>query len=47
VREISEVSDAVRGLRGYRLHRVCFPPEAKDEVYALYHRHPNAGAAAK
>jgi HD superfamily phosphohydrolase len=45
VREISEVSDAVRGLRGYRLDRVCFPPEAKDEVYALYHRHPNAGVA--
>jgi uncharacterized protein len=45
VREISEVSEAVRGLRGYRLHRVCFPPEVKDEVYAIYHRHPNAGAA--
>jgi hypothetical protein len=45
VREISEVSDAVRGLRGYRLHRVCFPPEVKDEVYALYHQHPGAGAA--
>jgi len=38
VREISEVSDAVRGLRGYRLHRVCFPDEAKEEVYALYHK---------
>ena len=37
VREISEVSDAVKGLRGYRLHRVCFPPEVKDEIYALYH----------
>jgi uncharacterized protein len=37
LREISEVSESVRGLRGYRLHRVCFPPEAKDEVYALYH----------
>jgi hypothetical protein len=45
VREISEVSDAVRGLRGYRLHRVCFPPEVKDEVYALYHRGPSADAA--
>src|ERR687886_1376337 len=45
VREISEVSDAVRGLRGYRLHRVCFPPEVKEEVYALYHQHPGAGAA--
>jgi len=37
LREISEVSESVRGLRGYRLHRVCFPPEAKEEVYALYH----------
>ncbi|HEX8118119.1 MAG TPA: hypothetical protein VF521_12670, partial [Pyrinomonadaceae bacterium] len=46
VREISEVSDAVRGLRGYQLHRVCFPPEVKDEVYNLYHRRPSADAAA-
>jgi hypothetical protein len=38
IREISEVSEAVRGLqRGYELHRVCFPPEVKEEVYALYH----------
>jgi HD superfamily phosphohydrolase len=45
VREISEVSDAVRGLRQYQLHRVCFPPEVKDEVYSLYHRGAGAGAA--
>jgi len=39
IREISEVSEAVRGLqRGYQLHRVCFPPEVKGEVYELYHR---------
>jgi hypothetical protein len=38
IREISEVSDVVRGLqRGYELHRVCFPPEVKEEVYRLYH----------
>lgn len=38
IREISEVSDAVRGLqRGYELHRVCFPPEVKEAVYELYH----------
>jgi HD superfamily phosphohydrolase len=38
IREISEVSDAVRGLqRGYELHRVCFPPEVKEDVYRLYH----------
>jgi len=40
IREISEVSNVVRGLqRGYELHRVCFPAEVKDEVYAIYHRH--------
>ena len=38
IREISEVSEAVRGLRrGYELHRVCFPAEVKDEIYRLYH----------
>jgi HD superfamily phosphohydrolase len=38
IREISEISDAVRGLRrGYELHRVCFPSEVKDEIYCLYH----------
>jgi len=37
--EISEVSDIARSLqRGYRLHRVCFPPEVKSEIYALYRR---------
>lgn len=39
IKEISEVSDVVRGLQhGYQLHRVCFPAEAKEEIYALYHR---------
>jgi uncharacterized protein len=38
IREISEVSPAVRGLQeGYRIHRVCFPDEVKDEVNELYH----------
>lgn len=38
IREITEVSDVVRGLqRGYELHRVCFPAEVKTEVYKLYH----------
>jgi HD superfamily phosphohydrolase len=38
IREISEVSNVVRGLQqGYELHRVCFPAEVKDEVYAIYH----------
>ncbi|MBK9765668.1 MAG: hypothetical protein IPP63_00860 [Chloracidobacterium sp.] len=39
VREISEVSSAVRGLQqGYRIHRVCFPAELKDEIAAIYHK---------
>jgi uncharacterized protein len=38
VSEISEISNVVRGLqRGYELHRVCFPAEVKNEVYAHYH----------
>lgn len=43
IREISEVSEVVRGLRrGYELHRVCFPAEVKDEVYRLYHASSSA-----
>src|SRR5690242_19711687 len=39
IREISEVSNVVRGLQQpYELHRVCFPAEVKNEVYELYHR---------
>jgi hypothetical protein len=38
IREISEVSQVVRGLQqGYELHRVCFPAEVKNEMYTLYH----------
>lgn len=38
IREISEVSAAVRGLQeGYRIHRICFPPEVKDDIAKLYH----------
>lgn len=37
IREISEVSAAVRGLqKGYRIHRVCFPAEMQDEIAKLY-----------
>jgi HD superfamily phosphohydrolase len=33
IREISEVSAAVRGLqKSYQMHRVCFPPELKKEI---------------
>jgi HD superfamily phosphohydrolase len=39
IREISEVSSAVRGLlEGYRIHRVYFPAEIKDEVQRLYRK---------
>lgn len=38
IREISEVSAAVRGLqKGYRIHRVAFPAELKDKIATLYH----------
>ena len=38
IREISEVSAAVRGLQeGYRIHRICFPAELKEQIGALYH----------
>ncbi|HTH51853.1 MAG TPA: HD domain-containing protein [Pyrinomonadaceae bacterium] len=37
IREISEVSPAVRGLQsGYRIHRICFPAEAEESVRRLY-----------
>ena len=39
IREISEVSPAVRGLqKAYQIHRLCFPAELKDEVAGMYHR---------
>lgn len=39
IREISSVSSAVRGLQeGYRVHRICFPAELKDNVANLYHK---------
>jgi len=39
IREISEVSSAVRGLqKGYRIHRLCFPSELTGQVAALYHK---------
>ncbi|HCA59102.1 MAG TPA: hypothetical protein DEP46_14100 [Blastocatellia bacterium] len=39
IREISEVSSAVRGLQqGYRIHRLCFPDELRREIADLYHR---------
>jgi len=34
-REISEISDVVRGLSGYSIDRVCFPAELNDEMSRL------------
>ena len=39
IREISEVSSAVRGLQAeYSIHRICFPAELQNEIAGLYHR---------
>jgi HD superfamily phosphohydrolase len=47
IREISEISAAIRGLqKGYQIHRVCFPPELKGEISALYHSKKAAGGEA-
>lgn len=35
IREISEVSQVVRGMRGYHIHRLCFPAEVAGAVAAL------------
>ncbi|PYT03698.1 MAG: hypothetical protein DMF60_17545, partial [Acidobacteria bacterium] len=35
IREISEISDVVRGMRGYRIDRVCVPVEIADEMSLL------------
>lgn len=41
IREISEVSAAVRGLeRGWRIHRLCFPSEVVEQITELYHGGP-------
>jgi HD superfamily phosphohydrolase len=39
IREISEVSDVVRGMHGYRIDRVCVPSEVSDEVSRLANEH--------
>jgi len=44
IREISEVSSAVRGLQeGYRIHRVCFPAEVTEQIASFYHAKGMAG----
>ncbi len=43
IREISEISAAIRGLqKSYQIHRVCFPPELKNEISKLYHQNSAA-----
>lgn len=44
IREISEVSSAVRGLqKSYEIYRVCFPPELRDEISRIYHKEASSG----
>jgi len=39
LREISEVSSAIRGLqKGFRVDRICFPAEAREPIESLYHQ---------
>jgi HD superfamily phosphohydrolase len=35
VQEITEVSHVVRGMRSYKIRRLCFPIEVSDQVYSL------------
>jgi hypothetical protein len=30
--DIAEVSEVVRGMRGYEIHRICFPAEASQAI---------------
>lgn len=39
IREISEVSEVVRGMRGYHIDRVCVPVELADEISLLIGEH--------
>lgn len=45
IREISEVSGVVRGMRGYRIDRVCFPAEVSEEMSRLISEHTSQPAA--
>lgn len=39
IKEISEVSSAVRGLKeSYSIHRICFPSELVNEIGKFYHK---------
>jgi hypothetical protein len=41
MREISEASEVVRGMRGYRIDRVCVPAEVAHEISQLIADHAN------
>lgn len=43
IREISEVSEVVRGLHRYRIDRVCYPSEVSDEINRLLLECSNTG----
>jgi uncharacterized protein len=45
-REISEVSEVVRGMRGYRIDRICVPSEVEDEISALARENVSANEQA-
>ncbi|HEX8734115.1 MAG TPA: HD domain-containing protein [Pyrinomonadaceae bacterium] len=48
IREISEISAAVRGLqKGYVIHRVCFPHELNEEISRLYYGYIESAADAR
>ena len=47
IREISDVSEVVRGMRGYRIDRVCFPAEVSDEISRLAGDYQNEMRAAR
>ncbi|MCS6873838.1 MAG: HD domain-containing protein [Pyrinomonadaceae bacterium] len=36
IKEISQISSAIRGLQGYQIHRICFPQEVKDAISKIY-----------
>jgi HD superfamily phosphohydrolase len=45
IREISEVSEVVRGMRVFRIDRVCVPVEVSDEVSLLISNHASQVSA--
>ena len=46
IREISEISELVRGMRGYRIDRVCFPAEVAEKMSVLLSEHEGRASSA-